>query len=92
VRRRRLERGDRHADVEAALARATTLYLHLTLALFDDETKGSQVLARVNSRWGSRAGDVVRACNKGVHEVLGVDLDDLVRDTAVFARQLVEAT
>jgi hypothetical protein len=91
VRRRRLQRGDRHADVEAVLARASTLYRHLALALFDDDAKGSQVLAKVNARWGKRSGDVVLACNKGVHEVLGIDLGDLVRDTAVLARRLAES-
>jgi len=91
VRRRRLGRGEQHAEVEAVLARPTTLYMHLALALFDDETKGSQVLAKVNAKYGNGAGNAVVAANKGVHEVLDVDLRDLIRDTATFARSLAES-
>jgi hypothetical protein len=92
VRRRRLGRGDFHADVDAAVAKATTLYRYLALALFDDASKSGEVLAKVNARYGRTAGDVVIGANKGVHELLGVDLRDFVRDSAVFARQLAEVT
>ena len=90
VRRRRLERGDRHADVDAALERATTLLSTVALALFDDETKGGQVLASVNNRFGRRAGDALRAVNRGAHAAVDGDLRDLVRDSATLARQLAE--
>jgi len=43
-----------HSDVEAALARCTTLMMFLALALFDDETRGSHVLTSVNTPVGSR--------------------------------------
>jgi hypothetical protein len=88
VRRRRLGRGEGHAAVEAALDRATTLYMHLSLALFDDETRGGEVLTRVNNKFGRAAGDVVQAVNAGVHEELRGDMRDLVRDAGVFAREL----
>jgi hypothetical protein len=90
VRRRRLERGDRHADVDAAVERATTLMSRVALALFDDEAKGGQVLGSVNNRFGGRAGDALRAVNRGAHGEVDVDLRDLVRDSATLARQLAE--
>jgi recombinational DNA repair ATPase RecF len=90
VRRRHLEAGSSHADVEEALDRCTTLTMFLALTLFDDETKGSQVLTSINNRFGGRAGDAVKLVNKGVHESIPADLRDLVRDSAVLARQLAE--
>jgi hypothetical protein len=90
VRRRRLAAGSSHADVEEALDRCTTLTTFLALALFDDETKGSQVLTSINNRFGGRAGDAVKLVNKGVHDTISADLRDLVRDSAVLARQLAE--
>ena len=91
IRRRRIDRGDAHAEVEAEIAKATKLYTFLSLALFDDPGRGSDVLTSINNRFGSKSTDAVRAVNKGVHETLGVDLHDLVRDSATFARQLAEA-
>ena len=91
VRRRRIGRGDPHAAVEAELQKATTLYVFLSLALFDDPGRGSDVLTAVNNRFGKGAGDAVRAVNRGVHEHLGVDPRDLVRDAGTFARRLAEA-
>jgi hypothetical protein len=91
VRRRRISRGDAHAQVESELAKATTLYMFLSLALFDEPGRGGDVLATINNRFGSKSADAIRAVNKGVHETLSSDLRDLVRDSATFARQLAEA-
>lgn len=90
VRRRRLGRGDPHVAVEAALGEATTLMTHLALVLYDDASKGSQVLSSINNRFGRTGGDVVFAANKGAHAPLAGNLRDLVRDTAVLARKLQE--
>lgn len=90
IRRRRLGAGSSHAEVEEALRRCTTLTTFLALALFDDETKGSQVLTSINNRFGGRAGDAVKLANKGVHEVVSGDLRDLVSNSAVLARKLAE--
>jgi hypothetical protein len=90
VRRRRLIAGRSHAEVEDSLGRCTTLTTFLALALFDDEAKGSQVLASVNNRFGRRAGDAVKLVNKGVHDVVSGDLRDLVSSSAVLARKLTE--
>jgi predicted ATPase len=90
IRRRRLAVGSPHAAVEDALRRSTTLTTMLALALFDDETKGSQVLTAINNRFGRRGGDAVKLANKGAHEVLLGDLRDLVSSAAILARKLAE--
>jgi ABC-type lipoprotein export system ATPase subunit len=90
VRRRRLERGDRHADVDAALENATTTLSKVALALFDDESRGGQVMSAVNNRFGGRAGDALKAANKGAHADVDGDLGDIVRDSGILARRLAE--
>jgi hypothetical protein len=88
VRRRRIGRGEAHADVEDALTASTKLTVFASLALFDDATRGGDVLARINSSFGRRAGDAFVAVNKGVHHGVVGDLRDLVRDAALLARNL----
>lgn len=90
IRRRRLGRGASHVETERELDSATTLHTLLSLVLFDAPDRGGDVLSSVNNRFGRPAGDAVRAANKGVHETLGTDLRDLVRDTGVLARKLAE--
>jgi hypothetical protein len=60
----------------------------VALALFDDESKGGDVMTSVNNRFGRRAGDALKAVNRGAHGDVGVDLRDLVRDSALLARDL----
>ncbi len=91
VRRRRLGRGDAHADVEATLADATKLYPRLALALHDDEQRTSDVLRTIGNRFGKQHIGTVKLVNQGAHEPVGVDLRDLVRDTGVLAHQLADA-
>jgi energy-coupling factor transporter ATP-binding protein EcfA2 len=88
VRRRRIGRGEPHAEVEALLARRTKLNVFAALALFDDSERGGEVLARINNRYGQRQGDVFQAVNRGAHHGAGGDLRDLVRDAAILAREL----
>ena len=67
VRRRRIGRGEPHADVEAALADSRTLLQKLGLAIFDDPGRAGEVMARINER--SRAdADAVAWANRGPHE------------------------
>ena len=67
VRRRRIGRGEPHADVEATLMEARTLLQKLALALFDDAGRAGEVLSRINR--GSRAdADAVAWANRGPHE------------------------
>ncbi|MCZ2826036.1 MULTISPECIES: AAA family ATPase [unclassified Modestobacter] len=81
IRRKRLGRGERHADVESAIAGATTLTATTALALFDDAQRGGEVLSHYNARQGQWAGDVHQMCNKGVHGGRAVESLKLARDT-----------
>ncbi|MCF6507035.1 hypothetical protein E9549_06400 [Blastococcus sp. MG754426] len=92
VRRRRLGRGDRHADVEAALTGVSTLTAITALAVFDDSGRGGEVLGHYNKRLGRWAGDVHQACNKGVHGGGAFDAVDLVEKTQRMADYLLAAS
>jgi hypothetical protein len=80
VRTKRLAAGDRHADVEAAIAACTTTVTTMALALFDNAGEGSRVLPHVDSRFGGRAADALRACKEGAHGGHDGPLVELVRD------------
>ena len=67
VRRKRLGRGDRHADVEDALRAATTLNMKAALALFDDPSRGGEVRGRLRELYGRGAERTYVAANKGAH-------------------------
>ncbi|MGD9695477.1 MAG: AAA family ATPase [Thermoleophilia bacterium] len=92
VRRRRLSRGERHADVEKSLAGVTTLYGWVAMALFDDDSREStsKVLGRLNNdrTLGARSADAFRNCNEGAHSGYAGPLKDLVRDAGHLARTL----
>jgi hypothetical protein len=90
VRRRRLARGDRHVEVEAALGEANRLYKQLSLALYDDAERAGDVLATVKAKWGAQRLAAIKAANAGSHEKVDVDLHDLVTHSAVLARELAE--
>ncbi len=90
VRRRRLDRGDRHVDVEAALGDANRLYSQLSLALYDEPGRGGDVLGKIHQKWGASRVEAVKLANKGAHEAVAVDLHDLVAQSAVLARELAE--
>jgi hypothetical protein len=88
VRRRRIGRGEAHADVEDLLGRVNRLTIFMSLALFDDENRGGDVLGAMSRRFGGTAAPVFKAVNAGAHEPIAYDLRDLVRDTAILARQV----
>ena len=90
VRRRRIGRGDPHAEVEAELERLQRLTSYVALALFDDRGRGGEVLARLNALGSAHAASFQRL-NRGAHQPDDGDLRDLVRDSALLARQLQEA-
>lgn len=80
VRRRRLARGERHADVEALIGGATTVTTYLALALFDDLGRGNEVAARLRG-WGERFADAWGFANRGAHQgYRGGSLEELVKD------------
>ena len=87
VRRRRLTRGDRHEDVEKAVAGANKLSKSLALALFDDSEKGGEVLSKLIG-WNRRLADTYQECNKGAHGAYFGDPEALVTDTRAFVKRL----
>lgn len=89
VRTVRLGRGATHADVEDALSRARTTHAKLTLAVFDDPNRASDLLTRLNRDAGGWAADVVQTCKAGAHVGFTGDLRRLIADTERLARWLV---
>jgi len=88
VRRRRLDRGEAHGDVERALAGAGDLGSLAALALFDDAGRGGVVLPTLEKEAGPPLADVFRLCAKGGDAAPGVDLVDLVGRTSRLAAWL----
>ncbi len=91
VRRRRIGRGDAHADVEAELGRVTRLGQYAAFALFDDPSRAGDVPSRIESLFGAAKVRAYQAANRGSHDGFQGDLADLVRDCAVLARELAAA-
>jgi hypothetical protein len=90
VRRRRILRGESHAEVEQVLAAAHRTTTLAALALFDDESRGGDVLGTIGSRFGRPAADAFQQVNRGAHQGIDGDLRDLVRESAILARKLAE--
>lgn len=87
--RRRLGRGEAHDAVEDLVTSAQKLSQKAALALFDDPTRGGDVLARLN-RIGPWAADVYQAVNRASHQAVTVgQLNGVVYGTGRLADQLV---
>jgi recombinational DNA repair ATPase RecF len=66
VRRRRLGRGEKHADIEDLLAGCSTTRSYAALALFDDAKRAGEVhdrIARESKEWA----ELFRVLNEGAH-------------------------
>jgi recombinational DNA repair ATPase RecF len=88
VRRRRIGRGEPHAEVEELLAKSTRLTVIAALALFDDPMRGGDVLGRLDREFGARAAAAFKTVGQGAHTGADGDLRDLVRDAGILAREL----
>ena len=88
VRRRRLGKGESHADVEALLLKAHKLNNLAALALFDDPARAGDVLPRINKEGGKTAADTFKACNEGAHGSYAGVLVDFVHDAKKLAAWL----
>lgn len=88
VRRRRLGRGDSHADVEDALLGATTLNKKAALALFDDPERTGDVYGALGHLRSRHPVDTYKAVNKGAHGGYPGDLDTLIRDVRDLVAQV----
>lgn len=87
VRRRRLSRGERHADVEEMLTRCNGTKSFVSLALFDDPGKAGDVMPRLDKQSKAFA-DVYRMCNEGAHGVEVGARIDFIRQAEKLARWL----
>jgi energy-coupling factor transporter ATP-binding protein EcfA2 len=87
IRSVRLARGISHAEVEAALAEATTTNKKAILAVFDDPTRGGDLSSRLQSA-GPGAVDAFRMCKKGAHKGLKGDLRPFIKDVESLTRWL----
>jgi len=88
VRRRRLGRGETHDKVEELLESNGKTHPLLALALFDDEKRTADVLARLE-KLTRGAADTLQAYKAGSHQAHTGDLADLVDATRRLTDQLV---
>ncbi|MBV9101878.1 MAG: AAA family ATPase [Candidatus Dormibacteraeota bacterium] len=89
VTRRRLLRGDSYADVDELRRSTRRLTPWLALALFDDASRGGDVLNSLANRYTGYAVDAVRWCQSGAHEARDGDLMAAVSRVDSLAQQLV---
>jgi recombinational DNA repair ATPase RecF len=78
VRRRRLTRGDAHAEVERTLHEAGHLTRLAALALYDDVERGAEVVERLEREAGAPLAETFRRCDES-DEVPPAEVVDLVR-------------
>jgi hypothetical protein len=90
VRRRRIGRGEAHAEVEDVLLGTTKLAPRLALALFDDAGRASEVPGALEARFGRSKREVYSRVNKGVHQGDDDNLVGLVRNSEALAQSLLE--
>ena len=88
IRRRRLGRGEPHADVEQLLEGARTLSQKAALALFDDVKRAGEVSGRISKEWGSNFTDAFWAANRGAHHGYRGDLASLINDCQGLAERI----
>jgi recombinational DNA repair ATPase RecF len=88
VRRRRLGRGEPHAEVERALGDAGSLMRLLALGLFDDVERGGDVLARLQREAGAPLAEALKQCDGGAREVHAAAAVELVRHSSKLAAWL----
>jgi len=88
VRRRRLGRGEPHADVERLLSRADGLTRVASLALFDDIERGDDVLPRLQRECSPAGAEAFRQSEEGAQELPAGDAVELVRQAGKLAAWL----
>jgi len=90
IRRRRLGRGETHADVEELLRDTHGLHALASLVLFDDPGKGGDVYKTLNNRFDRTATDAFREIKEHAHKLYPGSLPDLVSRAERLARGLQE--
>jgi hypothetical protein len=84
VRRRRLTRGEAHADVERTLGEAGNLERLAAFALYDDAGRAGDVLGRLEREAGAPLAETFRRCADSA-EIPPADAVDVVRLTGRLA-------
>jgi hypothetical protein len=87
LRRRRLGRGESHAQVEALLAANPKTASLLSLALFDTASKGADVAPAIR-KWGGDLADAYQVAKSGAHAGYHGDLEALVRDVRALCARI----
>jgi hypothetical protein len=88
VRRKRLARGERHADIERELERAHKVTQIAALAIFDDVDRGGDVMTWLNKNVGPWAGTAFKQCKEGAHGAVVGGLQGLVADVRKLSGRL----
>jgi recombinational DNA repair ATPase RecF len=90
VRRRRIGRGEAHMAVEKLINDSKTTNVLLALALWDDPSRGGEVMGSVSKRWGEDVADALGIAVRGAHAGYRGDLEDLVRSTGRLCARISE--
>jgi recombinational DNA repair ATPase RecF len=88
VRRRRLTRGEPHAEVERALFDAGPLTRLAALAIFDDLERGADVHPHLERETGPAMAETFRQCEEEAQEAQAIAAVDLVRRASKLAAWL----
>lgn len=87
IRRRRLQRGELHDDVELLLSTNAKPHPLMALALCDDERSTADVLPRL-AKIGKGTAEVFKALKAGAHERYEGDLDELIAGAERLAKHI----
>ena len=91
--RKRTAAGRNYAEIERDVTRAQTLNDKLKLVLLDDVDGNYQDMrGELDRRFGTRARDVVDACNRGAHGYWTGGLDALIDGAEWLAKRLLART
>jgi recombinational DNA repair ATPase RecF len=88
VRRRRLGRGEPHAEVEQVLSGADGLTRLAALALFDDAARGADVLPHLRREGGPAGAEAFRQADEGMENLPADAAVELVRQAGKLAAWL----
>jgi hypothetical protein len=92
IRRRRLKRGERHADVEQLLEDNRGLNKLMALALYDDADRAGEVATTIKNKWKDETLEVYKACQTGSHGDFVGDLSRLVSRAGSFTGHIRKLT
>jgi ABC-type molybdenum transport system ATPase subunit/photorepair protein PhrA len=89
ARRHLLAAARSHLDVQDILTQTVKLKPRLALVLWDDPEKGNKVVGEIYRRWGQQYGDCLKYLDGAVHEVLGLDIKNLIKTSEQLAYKIM---